>query len=167
MTGIAYSIRRYQSGDCEQAVTLFTRAVHEATANNYTLQQRNAWAPDPPEMEMWRGRLASGEVLVAESEGKVLGFIRFEQLDTRTGLIDLLFVLPDVQRHGVATELLERARDWAAQKQLMYLVADVSLTARSFMERHGFSVLAEESIHRHGVALTRYRMQRTMPGAVR
>jgi len=164
MTGIAYTLRHYDPGDCEQAVALFGRAVHETTVADYTQQQRAAWAPDPPETELWRRRLSSGEVLVAEVDGRLLGFIRFAQVDARTGLVDLLFVLPEAQRQGIATALLERARDWAAQKQLASLVADVSLGARSFMERHGFTLLAEESVHRHGVALNRYRMQRTLAG---
>jgi len=163
MTGFPFIVRRYAQADLEGAVALFGRAVHETAAADYTAEQLAAWAPEPPDLEDWRVRLAGGEVLVAEQEGRLLGFIRFEQAE-RCVLIDLLYVLPEAQRHGIATALLERARGWAQQRQLDGLVADVSLTARPFMMRHGFTVAFEQSVDRHGVALRRFRMQRSLKG---
>lgn len=164
MPSLPFTLRRYAQADLEEAVALFGRAVHETAAADYTAEQLEAWAPERPDLEAWRLRLAGGEVLVAEQEGRLLGFIRFEQME-RSALIDLFFVLPEAQRQGIATALLERARVWAQQRQLDGLVADVSLTARPFMLRHGFTVAAEQSVDRHGVALRRYRMQRSLKGS--
>lgn len=164
MSGVPFTLRRYAPGDLAAVVGLFHRAVHISAAGDYTPEQLAAWAPDPPDLATWSARLASGETLVAETEGQILGFIRVAHDDGSTALVDLLYVAPEVQRRGVATALLERAREWGRRQQLAALVADVSITARPFMERHGFSVVAEQLVERHGAALRRFRMRRPLEG---
>ena len=41
----------------------------------YTEAQRQAWVPEPRRGSAWRTRLLSQEIIVAEAEGRLLGFM--------------------------------------------------------------------------------------------
>ena len=90
------------------------------------------------------------------------GAQRLEYSVNSAGYIDMLFVAPRYQRHGVARQLIGRVEAHARRAQLIELTADVSITARPFFERHGFNVEAEQHPVSGGVPLTNYKMKKKL-----
>ncbi len=95
---------------------------------------------------------------VATVDGAPAGFSDVNS----AGYIDMLFVTPQFQRRGVARQLIRHVETHARSVQVTELTADVSITARPFFERHGFTVEAEQHPVRGGVPLTNYTMKKKL-----
>ncbi|NMM24857.1 MAG: GNAT family N-acetyltransferase [Phycicoccus sp.] len=78
------------------------------------------------------------------------------------GYVDMMFVSPRHQRRGVARQLLAHVEAHARSEGIPALSADVSITARPFFERHGFTVEAEQHPVKAGVELTNDKMRREL-----
>ena len=68
--------------------------------------------------------------------------------------IDLLFVAPEFNGQGVAGRLL---KPWIARGKV--LTVDASINAKSFFERQGFQVVAQQKVECRGEWFINYRMQ--------
>lgn len=152
----AIVVREYRVHDREAVVALFGRSVRQIAGRDDDIQQIAVWAPEPPDMDAWAGRLGSGTVLVAEAGKRLAGFARLDD----GGGIDLLYADPAYERCGVATRLLDQLTAVARGCRLRRLQADVSVTARLFFEAHGFEMVASQSVERRGVVFKNYRMVR-------
>ncbi len=88
----------------------------------------------------WVGRvlLVTAMVWVAVEAGRIVGYAALED-----DVLGQLYIAPDHQRQGIGTRLLAIARD-AAGSQMSLFVFARNAGARSFYERHGFTV-ADES----------------------
>ena len=76
------------------------------------------------------------EIWVAEISGDAVGFIA-----SRAGWIDHLYILPEHQRRGVGTLLLEHVK--SGMHSLRLWTFQCNAGARRFYERHGFRVERE------------------------
>jgi putative acetyltransferase len=127
----------------------------------YDDAQRAAWAPDEASLDEWRDRLADMSVLVAADDGRLAGFIGY----TADGHVALLYTASHAARKGIATRLYDRVeRQWRAAG-VPRAFSEVSLAARPFFERHGFTILEEERVERRGQLFTRFRMTKELGGA--
>jgi putative acetyltransferase len=115
------------------------------------------WAPQPPDMNSWAARLASVETLVAETHGKLAGFISYEL----NGHIDLLYTSPVYCRVGVASALL-RQEAAIRGRGVSELSTEAGLIARPCFERFGFEVTDEQRVQRQGVTFLRYAMRKSL-----
>ncbi|WP_164102821.1 GNAT family N-acetyltransferase [Candidatus Laterigemmans baculatus] len=151
-------IEHYQEADLEGLVSLFTSAVHILGASHYEAAQLAAWAPQPPDLEQWRVRLAAVETLVARIDSALAGFVSFEW----NGHIDLLFTSPHHARRGVASRLLNMAEEAVAAEKAPAMFTEASLIARPFFIRHGYQVVEEQLVMRRGVTLRRFAMRKSL-----
>ncbi|MFT2816137.1 GNAT family N-acetyltransferase [Leifsonia sp. A12D58] len=153
-------IRLYEPTDARATLEIFTRAVHETAAGNYTAAQLAAWAPSDRDAGAWAQKRMQAETLVAVDDGssRVIGFT---DLDA-TGYIDMMFVHPDWARRGVATALLDEVVDRSLARGIQTLTTHASLTARPFFAAHGFVVTEQREPVLRGVALTNFAMLRVL-----
>jgi GNAT superfamily N-acetyltransferase len=152
-------IRRYQSGDEITIGRIYHDAVHQLTCDDYTEEQRHAWATpisaDPSWSEKWRTRCERKEPWVAVVDGKVGGFIEFDS----DGHVDCTYVAPTHARKGLMSAIMDRIFEEARQTNLLRLYAEVSITARPFFERHGFRVVRDNPHEVRGVPVLNYIME--------
>lgn len=151
----------YREPDTEGLVAVFTSSVHALAAAQYDAEQREAWAPNPPNLDEWRQRFSRLHTIVAEEDGSYLGFISYDD----NAHIELLYTAPHAARRGVASALLQQA---AAQLSragaTAELFTEASLIAAPFFLRHGFEITEEQHVVRHGVSLQRFSMRRRISG---
>lgn len=150
-------LRRFRDDDLRSLIELFRETVRRVNVRDYTPEQVRAWAPDEIDPVKWRsfdGRFA----IVAELEGRIAGFADLEA----DGHLDRFFVHADLQGRGVGRMMLQELLQEAERLALPRIFAEVSITARPFFERHGFIVLAEQSVEVRGERLTNYRMERRL-----
>ncbi len=152
------NLRPAAETDLPSIVSLFTDSVHQLAARSYTTEQRATWAPEDPDVNQWRSRLAKVETLIAESDGIMAGFVSF----TASGHIEFLFTAPEFCRRGVASLLYEAAVERLHGKGVPTLTTDASLEARPFFETKGFSVVEAQTVERDGVQLKRFAMARSL-----
>ncbi|MCR9247687.1 MAG: GNAT family N-acetyltransferase [bacterium] len=149
-------IRAAHPSDSAELAELFTSSVHGLASPHYDANQLHAWAPNPPDPDYWRRRLAAVDVRVAEIDGQLAGFVGFHD----NGHIDLMFVHPDHARSGVATALLKHAEHELAAVGVVSFHTEASEAARPFFERQGFEVERHEFVDARGVEIGRYVMRK-------
>jgi len=158
----AVVIRPYGHADAADTLAIFLAAVTETAAADYSPEQIQAWArPEARDLPTWHASMQERNSYVATVDGAPAGFSDVNS----AGYIDMLFVAPRYQRQGVARQLIGRVEAHARQAQLTELTADVSIAARPFFERYGFTVEVEQHPVMAGVPLTNYKMRKTLLGS--
>lgn len=146
------NIRPYRSSDCPALAELFYETVHTVNAAHYTPDQLDAWADGKVDLEAWDSSFREHYTLVAEEEGKILGFGDI----AADGYLDRLYVHRLHQRQGIAAALCDRLEQTVKGP----IVTHASITARPFFEARGYRVVKQQQVERHGVLLTNFVMEK-------
>lgn len=156
----AVIIRRLRKGDGEIAGEIFFDAVHQGTAEHYTLEQRVAWAGASADPSGWRERLLDVGGFMAELNGIPVGFMTIDQ----SGYIDLAFVSSRALGMGVGWLLYRAVEKRAEQLGVVRLTTEASKKARPFFERQGWTAEREQVVLKRGVPLTNFKMAKWLKG---
>jgi putative acetyltransferase len=151
-------IRPLRPTDSAQAAQVFFDAIHRGTADVYSATQRQAWAGARPDTEGWRNRLVGVQGFAAETAGQLLGFMTIDE----TGYIDLAFVSPDAMGQGIGRKLYDAVEHRARELGVTALSTHASKKARPFFERMGWSVDHVQTVEKHDVTLTNYKMSKAL-----
>ena len=146
------NIRPYRSSDCPALAELFYETVHTVNAAHYTPDQLDAWADGKVDLEAWDRSFREHYTLVAEKEGKILGFGDI----AADGYLDRLYVHRLHQRQGIAAALCDRLEQTVKGS----IVTHASITARPFFAARGYRVVKQQQVERHGVLLTNFVMEK-------
>ena len=139
---IAMKIRPATEGDRDAVLAVHAAAIRScASISGYTAAQIEAWAASPAP-EGHEAELRSGHVFVAEEDGRILGYGRF---DTDTGEVEATYVLPEAQGRGVGAALLREAEDRARHAGFDSMHVSASLNAVEFYRRAGFEPQVQRS----------------------
>jgi putative acetyltransferase len=149
-------VRPYQTSDLDGVIELFLRSVREIAYLDYNRAQIDAWAQ--VDRDEWDKARLSRPTWVALIDGKLAGFIDLQV----SGLIDMLFVSPDFQRRGVATALLARVEAEAGEAELPVLHTFASITAHSFFEKCGFTLLLARNVEVRGQRFVQCVMEKVL-----
>ncbi|NET73817.1 MAG: GNAT family N-acetyltransferase [Sphaerospermopsis sp. SIO1G2] len=149
-------IRKYQITDTEMIMNLFYNTVHEINIRDYTQAQVDAWATKNLNYEYWLARLKIKQPLVAEISGEIVGFVELEA----DGHIDCFYCHSQYQNQGIGTQLLNYIEDIAKSKNNQKLYAEVSITAKPFFLKRGFSIIKEQQVERRGEVFKNYVMEK-------
>lgn len=160
MEPVDASIRDYAPEDAAATARIFHQAVRDGAAGFYTLEQRRAWSPAPPDIGEWRERLAGQQAWVAVVDDAPVGFMTLAE----QGYIDLAFVAPAQAGRGVGRALYERVEQAAIAVGAPRLHTLASLVARPFFARRGFQVVRRNLIERRGVTLANFTMEKLSLG---
>ncbi len=74
------------------------------------------------------------------------------------GHIGQTYVAPSFAGKGIMHQLMNHIKSIAKQNGINQLHSEVSITARSFFERHGFVYVRDNKIERNGVEFLNYVM---------
>lgn len=151
-------IRLYQESDTLEIIALFTSAVHDIAKKDYNDRQLSAWAPANADLAHWEKRLQNSTTIVAEKNGKIVGFASM----TPKGHLDHLYIHPDYQGGLVSIRLFKHIESLARAAGIAYLTTDCSITAKRPAEFMGFVVIKEQIVYRNGVALSNYVMRKKL-----
>lgn len=143
-------ITEYTDGDFSAAAELFYETVHCVNAADYTEEQLFAWATRHS-LDQRRGDLAAQNTFIAKVKGILVGFCSI----TDGGELDFLFVHKDFQRMGIASALCDKAECGFKE-----IYAYVSITARRFFEKRGYTVTKKLLAERRGVKLNNFEMRK-------
>ena len=152
-----FRLRLYRREDLEELIQLFYDTVHQVNLGDYSQREVDAWVPSPESVDRtaWGQSLSAHYTLVAERDGRILGF---GDLD-RTGYLDRLYVHKDFQRRGVATALAYALEGCARGLGLSRVTVHASRTARPFFAGRGYRVRYGQRVERRGVSLENFGME--------
>ena len=146
-------LREYRSGDLREIADLFYQTVHTVNARDYTPEQLDAWADGNPDLEAWDASFQAHETLVAEEDGKIVGF---GDLD-RSGYLDRLYVHREHQGRGIASLLCSRLEELSEGD---VVTVHASVTAKPLFEKRGYRTVKEQQVNRKGILLTNFVMEK-------
>ena len=152
------TLRPYQPDDLPGVLRVFRKTVHLVNRSDYTPAQLEAWAPAAADRARWRGKLAAEEVVVAESQGELVGFCAW----TADGCIDFLYVHPAHLRQGVATRLYGAAERALVARGVKRMHTQASITAAPFFLHHGFRTIRSQKVEVRNVGMPNFNMEKML-----
>lgn len=152
-------LRSARPDDAAACYAVLYASVHGGTDRFYSPAERMAWAPDPTPPEGWQDQLLAGYCCVAtDHEDRIIGFMTMAE----DGFLDFAYVTPDWMGRGAAAALYDRIEDWARTQSLSLLTTEASHLSQRFLTRRGWITTARQSVIRHSVALTNFRMEKPL-----
>ena len=148
---VKMTIRDYKISDGPFLARLFYDTVHSVNVRDYAPDQIDAWAPADRDISAWSKSFLNRLALVAEEEGKIIGFGDIDG----TGYLDRLYVHKDFQGKGIATAICQ-----ILEKDFDHISVHASITARPFFEKRGYKVIKEQTVIRSGVRIKNYVMEK-------
>jgi ribosomal protein S18 acetylase RimI-like enzyme len=138
LNGSQLSLRQASVADAEFAYQVLNRTMREYVEGTFGL-----WSEVEVRAKTFADA-AAGRSQVIEFHGQAIGIMTVTRTETHLQL-EQLFILPEHQRRGIGTELLEgvlsQARELALAVRLRVLRVN---PAKGLYERHGFRVTSEE-----------------------
>jgi len=154
-------IRPFKKGDEADLWRVFFTAIHGLAARDYSPEQVEAWAPAHLEPARWAARIRGTAPFVAQIGNEIVAYADLQA----DGYIDHFFVAPDFARRGIGSRLMKEIHEVAMHRGIERLFSNVSITARPFFERWGFSVESPQEVTIQGVTLRNFRMEKALTGA--
>lgn len=152
--GSILSISTYVPENLDTVIEIFQQAIRQIANKDYDEQQIAAWST--VDRGRWSERRLNRPTWIAWIDGKAAGFSDLEE----NGHLDMMFVHPDFQNRGVATALLSKVEEAAAERNLTRIFTEASITARPFFEKKGFREIAGQLVEIRGAKLKNYRMEK-------
>ena len=128
------SLRPALPRDAAELADLFRASIEDLAQDDYSADQRAAWAAAAEDLPVFSARLAAGVTLVAVAGDRIAGFAKLEGNDT----VDLLYTHPGFARQGVASFLCSALETLAQGRKSAQLKVDASDTAQLFFAKRGY-----------------------------
>ena len=120
-------LRDFQESDVVDLVALFYASIRHGTHRHYNEAEREAWAPEIPDVDQWRDRLHPLVIILAQDNA------------------------------GVARKIYHRLETQAEGSGIVRLHCEASHLARSFFTKQGWSVIETQQVETNGLLLTNHR----------
>ena len=144
--------------DLQPLQQLYVETIVSVCKLHYNDEQIRVWTAGIENKKRWEDIFTQQKVLLAKHENTIVGFISLEK-----NYIDFLYVHKDYQRQGIAQFLYQEIENMAKKEGETLLHSEVSLTAKPFFEKMGFSVVKEQTIERDGICLINFKMKKEIP----
>ncbi len=147
-----------QLSDLNEMQKMFVDTISTICKKDYSPEQIKAWVSSIENRQRWTDKLTSQHFFIAELDNQIVGYASLESNDT----IDFLYVHKDFQRKGIAERLYREIEKKSMKSQAKNLYAEVSITAKLFFEKMGFTIIATKSNHIKGVEILNYNMEKQL-----
>lgn len=153
-------IRRFRDSDAPALATIFFASVREIGGRHYTADQVAAWAPGPPDPDVFIRRAGDGRtfLVVIGEEGRPIAYGDLEA----DGHIDHLYCSPEAAGRGVARRLYEALERVARSAGIAVLLVEASEPAKRFFQKQGFEPVGRNEFRLNGVEIHNYRMRKAL-----
>lgn len=154
----APALRPYLPKDAADLAYLTEVSIEDLAAEDYSADQRAAWASFVADEAAFAKRLAAQLTLVVEGEVGLIGYGSLKD----NHHIDLLFVHPDRARAGVASLICEALEKLAAARGAAVATTEASDTALPFFEQRGYVGRQRNTVMRNGEWLANTTMEKQL-----
>jgi putative acetyltransferase len=152
------ALRPFLAEDTPVLAAIFVAAIEQLTGDDYSEQQRQAWASTADDEEQFGKRLAGALTLVATLQNSPVGFASLKGGNQ----IDMLYVHPGVAGQGVAAMLSDALEKLAGGRGAKALTVDASDNAVDFFAKRGYAARQRNTVTVNGEWLANTTMQKTL-----
>ena len=131
---------------------LFYDTITSVNTKDYSPGEIKVWSSGYADTVRWANKLKQQDFYVYECEATIVAFASL----LNRNYIDHLYVSQYHQGKGIATTLLQFIENKAKRANTSHIYSDVSITARSFFECHGYRVLKQNQIPHKGEVLINF-----------
>lgn len=150
-----FTIRVAQQSDVIELRDLYKNTVLVINRRDYSQEEVEDWASCGDDLSKIGEMIETHYFIVAVNPfSQIVGFSSI----TPQGYLHSMFVHKDFQGKGIATILLEEIERYAIAKGITRITSEVSLTARPFFEKHGYTVEIEQKRRANQLCLTNFWM---------
>ncbi len=151
-------IRKAELKDLNDILELFKNTIQVSCIKDYDPEQIDAWIDTVNDKEHWLGRIIVQYFLVAETDNKIVGFGSLGKKD----FLDLLYIRHEYQHRGIAGKIYSELENESRKLGSKKLYSEVSITARPFFEKRGFSFEKENRFFLKGIKIVNFRMSKNL-----
>jgi len=153
-------IRRFQSDDLPAMLEVRRDSILNVAAKHFTLDRAHAWASAQRASNhaSQHERFAQSATWVALWDERLAGYSNLRA----DGYVDTMFVHSEFQGRGLATALLDALENFARSKGMTRLFSDVSVGARPYFEKRGFSVDKNQQVFFADGAVYGFKMEKSL-----
>lgn len=156
---VDFIIRVAQQSDVIELRDLYQNTVLVINSHDYSQEEVEDWASCGEDLSKWEERIKTHYFIVAvNQQSQIVGFSSI----TPQGYLHSMFVHKDFQHKGIATLLLKEVERYAIANRMMRITSEVSITARPFFEKRGYTVEAEQKRRANQLCLTNYQMAKSL-----
>jgi putative acetyltransferase len=156
-----HTLQPFLPADTVALVDLFAQSIEELTQDDYTEEQRLAWASAAADAQEFAAHLGRMVTLIVKVDGQYAGFASLKDNAT----LDMLYVHPYFARQGVGTALVDALERLAKSRGAKAITVDASDTAEEFFERRGYVAQHRNSVPRGDEWLTNTTMKKDLETA--
>jgi len=142
---VKIALRPFLASDAPALARLFRDSIEVLAEEDYSENQREAWASAADDLAGFAQRLAGALTLIATRDGELAGFASFAN-----GALDLLYVDPEHARMGVATALADAIEKLAAARGVRQIETDASDVSRDFFAGRGYVATQRNTVMLNG-----------------
>lgn len=153
-----FPLQPFLPADTVALVDLYAQSIDELTADDYTEDQRLAWAGVAADAEVFARRLGAMTTLVVKVDGEYAGFAALKDNAT----LDMLYVHPYFAGQGVGSTLADAMERLAKSRGATAITVDASDTAQEFFTRRGYVAQHRNSVPRGEEWLTNTTMKKDL-----
>jgi putative acetyltransferase len=140
--GASPGLRPFLPSDAATLAALFRASIDELGAEDYDVEQREAWASVADDGPAFAARLANALTLVALVDGEIAGFASLKD----NAQVDMLYVRPDLAGQGVGGALADAIEKLAGARGAQKLTVDASDAARDFFAGRGYVAQSRNTV---------------------
>ncbi|AVT76052.1 GCN5 family acetyltransferase [Rhodopseudomonas palustris] len=155
------ALRPYLPEDAAVAAAIFVASIEQLAADDYSEEQREAWASAADDEAKFAARLAGQLTLIATLQGVPVGFASLKVPDH----IDMLFVHPDYVGRDVGATLIDALEKLAGARGALILTVDASDNAAEFFAKRGYVAKQRNTVSINGEWLANTTMTKSLADA--
>ena len=149
------SFRKATHEDIPTLKDLFRETVTTVNRRDYTCEETADWASCMDSRARWKELIDGMHVVVSVAPSdRIVGFAAIND----EGYLHSMFVHKDCQGQGVATFLLDIMEEYAKRNGINEITSEVSITAKPFFERKGYTVITEQKVRANKLYMINYKM---------
>ena len=149
------SFRKATHEDIPTLKDLFRETVTTVNRGDYTCEETADWASCMDSRARWKELIDGMHVVVSVAPSdRIVGFAAIND----DGYLHSMFVHKDCQGQGVATFLLGIMEEYAKRNGINEITSEVSITAKPFFERKGYTVITEQKVRANKLYMINYKM---------
>lgn len=155
-----FTLREARPEDITALAHMVGETIVRVNNKDYSPPQVTAWAARASSAAQWK-ELFGDDLAFFVAENPAGEIVGVSSVNDR-GYLHSMFVDYRYQGMGIASALLERARQYAVCAGTKEMTSEVSITARPFFESRGFRVEKEQEVMVGTISMKNYFMKRRL-----